>query len=1208
MTEPSSLPEALLPESALRRVDEVCARFENSWRIGQRPCLEEFLAGTHGPERQELLRELLRLDRHYRRSLGELVAAHEYEARFPNDVSLIQAILAEGMTVGPTRATAEESGNLVRADYPSLPPHPHGSGPVTGPWEARGAADLGELLFPIVPGYEVLAELGRGGMGVVYQARHTALKRLVALKMIRAGDYASTEELVRFQREAEAVARLRHPNIVQIYEVGEVRGSPFLSLEFVEGGSLARHLGGTPQSPRLAAGLIATLARTIHAAHQSGVVHRDLKPANVLLGCKPAATPTAAGSNEVTDLTFEAFEPKISDFGLAKHLDADSNQTQSGAIVGTPSYMAPEQAQGRGKEVGPAADVYALAAILYELLTGRPPFKGTTVRDTLDQVCTREPVPPTQLQPKVPLDLETICLKGLRKDARQRYVTAQDLADDLQRWLAGRPVLARPVPAWERAWKWARRRPALAGLAAAILVALLAGITSAVLYGLYEHQRAEARAREAEASLTVQNRYVEGQKAEAADEFAEAKGCYELALATLIAEPGAAGVEMHRSLQNGIARVSERVQEKERKAWEHLKEQERLADRHVFAERRQRFRDRYDEVRLHAVSFRDQDTADDMAAIQQEAPEALAQLGLDASAPQRLAQGLEAFRPLVESPDQLARVVEECVEVLLAWADAEVVTPAPGGPSRALRLLDGAAALGQAHGLGTSRALQLRRANCLALLGDAHGARAEHERADGLAPTTALDHFDAALTSYRAGRVAEAGTACARVLRLRSDHFWAQYLQALCYLRENRWGEAEVGLTVCLGRRPEFAWLFPLLGMAHAGLKQYDAAQADFARALEASSDPALRALALTNRSVLRIMQKRPDEAERDLREAIRLQPKVYQNYGALADLLKGRGDRAGALKLLDQALTLCPDNPALYSERARLHAENDDRAAARRDFEQVIAKEPRGSKSDRVLAACVELAHLRSLTGDHAAALADCDAALAVRPNLPAAHRQRAEVLLALGRNREASAALDQYLRVGGTPTPATHRARGLLYAQQHEYRAAVAAYSQALLLKEDAETLRDRGWAYLAQDAARPALDDFDAALRLNPKEADALAGRGTALVMRGRAADAAEATAAAEQALQAKPRTSHRLLACARIYTRAAGLLEAAARRPADDREVTRYLRRALGLLRQAIELVPVKERPKFWRDGVLADPVMLPLQRTPGMLELLRTYGG
>jgi hypothetical protein len=306
-----------------------------------------------------------------------------------------------------------------------------------------------------VPGYEILGILGRGGMGVVYKARHLALKRTVALKMVLAGGHASPQELARFRLEAEAVARLQHPNIVQIHEVGEANGHPYCALEFVEGGSLASKLKGQPLLAREAARLVEALARAVQLAHSRNVVHRDLKPANVLL---------------LADGT-----PKITDFGLARQLDSDSGETQAGQVMGTPSYMAPEQAAGSSHEAGPAADVYALGAILYECLAGRPPFRGKTVVETLDQVRTQEPPPPSRFQAGVPLDLETICLKCLRKEPENRYASAAELADDLGRFVQGEPIQARPVGGLERLAKWVRRRPAIAALTTAMfLVALTA--------------------------------------------------------------------------------------------------------------------------------------------------------------------------------------------------------------------------------------------------------------------------------------------------------------------------------------------------------------------------------------------------------------------------------------------------------------------------------------------------------------------------------------------------------------------------------------------------------------------------------------------------------------------------------------------------------------------------------------------------------------
>jgi WD40 repeat protein/tetratricopeptide (TPR) repeat protein len=410
-------------------VDKVCDQFEAAWQAkgsdGPRPRIEDFLGDLAEPGRSMLVRELLRLELAYRRDAGESPALKEYQGRFPEYATLFST-----WSWKPFAPSAASSGA-------TQPPGPS------------------------IPGYQILEELGRGGMGVVYKARQIGLNRPVALKMILAGELAGEEELARFRLEAEAVARLQHPHIVQIHEIGEASTGPYFSLEYVEGGSLDKKINGTPLPGHQAARLVETLARAMHAAHEQGIIHRDLKPQNVML--------TAAG------------EPKITDFGLAKKLDGAKGRTRSGAIVGTPSYMAPEQAGGQAKEIGPAADIYAMGAILYELLTGRPPFRAETPLDTVLQVLSEEPIPPTKLNAKVPRDLETICLKCLRKEPRRRYATAEDLAEDVRRFQAKEPISARATPAWERTLKWVRRRPAAAILILVIVLAL-GGSTAAAMW------------------------------------------------------------------------------------------------------------------------------------------------------------------------------------------------------------------------------------------------------------------------------------------------------------------------------------------------------------------------------------------------------------------------------------------------------------------------------------------------------------------------------------------------------------------------------------------------------------------------------------------------------------------------------------------------------------------------------------------------------
>jgi eukaryotic-like serine/threonine-protein kinase len=374
-------------------------------------------------------------------------------------------------------------------------------------WETPqdGAAGPPADDLPAFDDYEILGEVGRGGMGVVYKARQKSLNRLVALKVILDGAHASREGRARFRREAEAIARLQHPNIVQIHEVGEQHGLPYLCLEYLDGGTLAARLDGKPLPVRTAAELVRTLALAVHYAHERGVLHRDLKPANILLHndeClmtnderspndeartpqrEAGLGPSAFGLRHSFVIGHSSFViPKITDFGLAKQLDDPGPQTSSNQVVGTPTHMAPEQVRRRGTSPGPAVDVWALGVILYELLTGRVPFRGKDPMDTILQVLEHEPVRPGRLQPSVPADVETICLKCLAKEPARRYATAGALADDLQRFLDGRPVRARPLGRAGRAWRWCRRNPGVAGLVAALVAVLLAGAAS-LFFGL----------------------------------------------------------------------------------------------------------------------------------------------------------------------------------------------------------------------------------------------------------------------------------------------------------------------------------------------------------------------------------------------------------------------------------------------------------------------------------------------------------------------------------------------------------------------------------------------------------------------------------------------------------------------------------------------------------------------------------------------------
>jgi serine/threonine protein kinase len=374
-----------------RRLDQLCDSFESACVAGGRPRIEDYLDKVSTEEREVLLPELLRLEMEYRTRTGETLRRAEFDERFPECIDLVESIFSKSV----------------------LP---------------------GRAALPSIPGYDILEEIDSGGMGVVYKARNKQLGIVVALKVVRGGKGEEPNVLARFRVEARAVARLNHPHVVRLYEYGQHLGLPYFTMEYVEGGSLADKLGGGPLPPLEAATLLVTLARTMHYVHEQHIVHRDLKPANVLLA--------ADGT------------PKVADFGLAKHLDRDFKLTRTKTVMGTASYMAPEQIGG-AKEVGHAADVYSLGAILYETLTGQPPFRAETYELTVHRVLSEEAVPPTRLRPDVPGDLETICLKCLEKEPADRYPGADALAGDLARFLAGEPIASSTSGNHERRRRWA---------------------------------------------------------------------------------------------------------------------------------------------------------------------------------------------------------------------------------------------------------------------------------------------------------------------------------------------------------------------------------------------------------------------------------------------------------------------------------------------------------------------------------------------------------------------------------------------------------------------------------------------------------------------------------------------------------------------------------------------------------------------------------
>lgn len=438
-------------------IDQAASDFERAWRAGPRPRIEDSLEGIAEPRRSRLLKELVQVELELRLEAGEAPRYDEYLRRFPWDAALLLAVLEPALSGS---RPADGPLGLDRGSALGALARPPASPPVPRP---AGGGNFGD--------YQLLEKIDQGGMGVVFKACQISLNRIVAVKAMLSGQLASEEDVRRFHREAEAAANLDHPNIVPIFEVGRYKGRHFFSMAYVEGGSLAKRIADGPLPPREAAAMARRIAKAVHYAHEKGVIHRDLKPANIMLD--------------------RLDQPKITDFGLARKVEVDSSLTLTGQVMGTPSYMSPEQAAGKGlgNEIGPASDVYSLGAVLYCMLTGRPPFQASSVMETLRHVLERAPAPPRRLNPEVSRDLETICLKCLEKVPSRRYATAADLAADLKRWMNHETILARPVQPVERLGRWCQRNPRLV---IALGTATAAMLTSIALASLYAHERVRA--------------------------------------------------------------------------------------------------------------------------------------------------------------------------------------------------------------------------------------------------------------------------------------------------------------------------------------------------------------------------------------------------------------------------------------------------------------------------------------------------------------------------------------------------------------------------------------------------------------------------------------------------------------------------------------------------------------------------------------------
>jgi len=1076
-------------------------------------------------------------------------------------------VAGPGSTADCSLSAVASQPVMSTADDPDRTGSVNGAGPETAQVRRKPAP----VDWPTIPGYDILQRLGEGGMGIVYKARHLGLKRLVALKMIRGGSQARADHLSRFRLEAEAVARLRHPNILQIYDIGEAAGLPFVALELLDGGGLDDRLAGTPQSGKQAAELMVTLARAIHVAHQAGIVHRDLKPTNVLY--------TSDGV------------PKITDFGLAKRIDSDDGHTESGQIMGSPSYMAPEQARGDSRKVKSPADVYALGAILYEMLTGRPPFKGETPMETVRQVLDDDPVAPSRLVPRVPRDLETICLKCLHKDPAKRYQSAEALADDLERYLRGEPILARRTAFWERGAKWARRRPVAAMLLALAATAILGGFLGVLKV---QQWRNEAEQRKNDGIMALQSEGM-GTSLRIKDELAKNNlknlPKAEATLTTL--HEKIKGEPKLGDLKVAVQELLDEV--KTRQAEQLSRESDQL--------RYAKFLRLWNEALFHDTQFTGLDLSSNQEATRLAAGDALGLYAVAGSGD----SWAQAPLPSSLSDRERVEIAEGCYTLLLVMAEAEPT------PEAGLRRLDQAIRL---HPTPT-RAYHLRLAACQARAGDKAAATRERNLAEQLQPTTAFDHFLVGQEAYKRRDWIGALRHFDKAIPLQRDQFWAHALSALCWLQPELDGpvQAKYSLNTCLEREPEFAWLYILRGFASSRIPAhsrqesalvFESAESDYDRAreiLDRKPNDELRYILLVNRGLLGFQHDKLDQAAKDLQAAIRLNDRSSQAYESLAIVYLKQGKPDEAVEQFGLAIERKPDWAPLYRGRADVHlarkeSTSSQRAQALGDLDQAIRLE----KPDSTVLALDHTNRGRLLALDHrdADALAAWDAALKVVRDYPDAHRLRIDLLLKRKRYDDVIRSCDALI-ARAKATPAIYELRGLARAERKDFPGAIEDVTNAMASRPDrAALLSRRGWLYIVSDAPRLALHDFQAAIQLDPSTADAYNGRGFARLRMGEHRDA---VADAEHALGIGEPTSLLLYNAARVYALAAVVAAPDVRKkgPETVALVARYQDRATGLLREALKRMPDDQRAVFWRDVVPADPALRTLRRRVSSLD-------
>ncbi len=1044
---------------------------------------------------------------------------------------------------------------------------------ITGTGQAPARAG-----WPDLPGYEILGELGKGGMGVVYKARHLALGRVVALKMILGGSQADAGDKARFQREAQAVAKLQHPNIVQIFDVGEFTGNGYFSLEFVEGGSLADRLKAGALSVPESARLIEVLARAVHFAHDRGVVHRDLKPANILLGQRREEDTGASAQDGVA---WAGVVPKIADFGLAKQLDDDTHNTRTGMVVGTPSYMAPEQAKGK-EVVGPPADIWALGVLLYQLVTQKLPFVGDSPMEVLIKVSEAEPDAPSRHAPRLPRDLQTVILKCLEKDPRRRYASARELADDLARFLAHEPILARPVSGLERAARWVKRRPATSALLAVAALTLFSLLGTVAVYMQSERSRRAAALADVDLALRRAG------EAKGRQAWGEVRTILEASRSRVIHEPALAP---RRAAVEGLAKEADG------------QEAARAAFRSFVLAR--------DDALFHATLAADAPAQREQT--RQKLLNALALIGGSATR--------EPKAPEYATPGEKKEIVESGYELLLALAEA-ASRPLPRqtkgevreGARKALAVLDTAGRMGI-----KTRAYHLFRSRLMLTDARKPDADAEERKAWGAQPGGALDCYLTGIEQYRRGETEDAEECFADALRRQPGHFWARYFRALCLLRLDDLAAAEASLTGCLAQR-EVAWIYLVRGYVQGVRGKEEDSERDFGdamRMLAEGGDSNARFVLFNNRAVARLSAGKAAEARADLEQAAALQPDQFQPFVTLAqvhlaDHPAGQAPAAANCNRALSAMGKAVENAVagfarkdidaatlagVYRQRFRVANKAGDVLRAQADIDAALALA--GLEPDFAAALHRDRGHLLFRVGLVRSAEEAYGRALTLAPRDSETWRWHGEAMLRLREDRKAEASFTRGRELAPRPDAGIARGRAAARLRLGDLPGALEDFAVAVaLLPKDGALRVQRGQAYLAARAWKQAEEDFDAAAGLKADPALTLHGAGMARLQQGKVAAALKDARAAAEVGRQQPR---QLVALA-------SLLAQISARPEAARDAGPCRDLGAALLARALNATPAGERRALWRSAVAGEPAFAPLAGHRTFAALARAHGG